>query len=687
MSNSVLIVEDEVLVARDIRARLERMGYTVAGTAAKGEDAIKLALSEKPDLILMDINLRGEMDGIEAATKINEARSIPVIFCTAYSNDEVLQRAKVTSPFGYVLKPFNNRELSINIEIALFKHKVERDLADTKQNLDATLKNVSDGVIAADAGGKIFLINPMAEKIVGCEAGAGFGMGIDDLFKLEAFESGQAVINLMSPETFAYWKQFSGIRQLLTRTDGRTVPIELSANFLDKDSNLTVITFRDISQQLGYEETIQKNAFFDGLTELPNRALFVDRLNRSINRRERDGQQGEFSVLFIGLDGFAVINEGFGHEVGDKVITEIGKRIREIIRDDDTVSRFSGDIFAVLLDPVDAVAESIQACQRITTVVREPIAVNDNTLNITASVGVVVNSGDYHSADEMLRDADTALHRAKTDAQGSYVVFDNAMYEDAVRFIDRKNGMQKALVEGVFDVQYQPIIDLETGQLSSMEALLRWPHPEEGMIPPEEFIPIAEATGLIMPLGEYVLRKVCNQIRSWGDMGLDGFRVAVNFSARQFETDVSALVQDAMASSGIKPSTLTIEITEGLAMKNVEHYTTMLEDLRRLGVNISMDDFGTGYSSLSYLKRFPLTTLKIDRSFIKDLHIDEDDKEITKAIIAMGQSLNLTTLAEGVENEEQLEILRDYGCDYIQGYYYSKPMPAAEMTEYLRSLE
>jgi len=333
------------------------------------------------------------------------------------------------------------------------------------------------------------------------------------------------------------------------------------------------------------------------------------------------------------------------------------------------------------------VAESIQACQRITTAVREPIAVNDNTLNITASVGVVVNSGDYHSADEMLRDADTALHRAKTDAQGSYVVFDNAMYEDAVRFIDRKNGMQKALVEGVFDVHYQPIIDLETGQLSSMEALLRWPHPEEGMIPPEEFIPIAEATGLIMPLGEYVLRKVCNQIRSWGDMGLDGFRVAVNFSARQFETDVSALVQDAMATSGIKPSTLTIEITEGLAMKNVEHYTTMLEDLRRLGVNISMDDFGTGYSSLSYLKRFPLTTLKIDRSFIKDLHIDEDDKEITKAIIAMGQSLNLTTLAEGVENEEQLEILRDYGCDYIQGYYYSKPMPAAEMTEYLRSLE
>jgi EAL domain-containing protein (putative c-di-GMP-specific phosphodiesterase class I) len=294
-----------------------------------------------------------------------------------------------------------------------------------------------------------------------------------------------------------------------------------------------------------------------------------------------------------------------------------------------------------------------------------------------------VNSGDYHSADEMLRDAGTALHRAKTDAQGSYVVFDNLMYEDALRFIDRKNDMQKALVEGVFDVYYQPIIDLKTGQLASMEALARWPHPKEGMIPPDEFIPIAEATGLIMPLGEFVLRKVCNQIRSWNDMGLDGFRVAVNFSARQFETDVLALVQAAMATSGILPSTLTIEITEGLAMKDVARNAIMLEDLRRLGVNISMDDFGTGYSSLSYLKRFPLATLKIDRSFIKDLETDEDDKEITKAIIAMGQSLNLATLAEGVENEAQLEILRGYGCDYIQGNYYGKPMPVADMTEYL----
>lgn len=682
-ASKILVVEDEVLVARDIQARLSRMGYEVVGTAGKGEEAVSMALEHDPDLVLMDINLRGDMDGIEAAIKINNAKSIPVIFCTAYSNDEVLERAKITSPFGYVLKPFDNRELEINIEIALFKHNVERDLAVTKMNLDATLNNVSDGVVAADADGKIFLINPTAEKVAGLENGRGLGKRLDEVLQLEAFENGQASINLMDPETFAYWKQFSGLRQRLMRTDGRSVPIELSANFLEEDSNLTVITFRDISQQLGYEETIQKNAFFDGLTELPNRALFVDRLDGSINRRKR-GRTEHFSALFIGLDGFAVINEGFGHDIGDMVINEVGERIAKTIRPDDTVSRFSGDIFAVLLDPVDAVTGSIQACQRILTAIQEPIAVNNSSLNLTASVGIAVNNGEYMSADEMIRDADTALHRAKTDAQGSYIVFDNEMYQDAVKFIDRKSGMQQAILEGAFDVHYQPIVDANTGRLSSMEALVRWPHPEEGMVSPKEFIPIAEATGLILPLGEFVLRTVCEQVRRWQALGFNGFRVAVNFSARQFETDVAALVREAMQASGIPPNSLALEITEGLAMKNLDRNTTMLNDLRQLGVHISMDDFGTGYSSLSYLKMFPLTTLKIDRSFIRDITENEDDQEITRAIIAMGQSLSLATLAEGVETEEQVKILRQYGCDYIQGYYYSKPLPACEMTEYLK---
>ena len=681
----VLVVEDEVLVARDIQARLNRMGHEVVGIAARGEDAVEMAFEHNPDLILMDINLRGDMDGIEAAVQINESRSIPIIFCSAYSNDEVLERAKVTSPFGYVLKPFDNRELEINIEIALFKHKVEHDLAEAKQKLDATLSNVSDGVIAADQEGRFYLVNPMAEKIAGIDQDDCVGKRLDEVLQLEAFEPGQAAINLMLPETFAYWKQFSGIRQRLIRVDGRAVPIELSANFLDDGGKLTVITLRDISQQLGYEEAIQRNAFFDGLTELPNRALFMDRLAGSINRRKRDGQPENFAVVFVDLDGFAVINEGFGHEVGDMIIHEVGQRISKTIRPDDTVARFSGDIFAVLLDPVDGVAGFIQACQRILNAIQEPVEVNGNILNLTATVGIVIDKGEHHSAEEMLRDGNTALHRAKVGSRGSYTVFDSAMYEDAVRFIDRKSGMQQAIVEGAFEVYYQPIIAVESGELASMEALARWPHPQNGMVSPEEFIPIAESTGLILPLGEFILRTVCNQISRWGDIGLSGFRVAVNFSARQFENDVVALVREAVQDAGIAPTTLALEITEGLVMKNLDRNTRILEDLKRLGVSICMDDFGTGYSSLSYLKRLPLNTLKIDQSFIKDIHENEDDQEITRAIIAMGQSMNMATLAEGVENAEQVEILRGYGCDYIQGYFYSKPLPADDMTDYLQN--
>ena len=678
----LLVVEDEVLVARDIQARLQRMGYEVVGTVARGEDAVSTALAESPDLILMDINLKGEMDGIEAATQINEVRSVPVIYCTAYSNDEVLERAKITSPFGYVLKPFDNRELEINIEIALFKHQVEQDLAKTKQNLDATLANVSDGVIAADQTGQVILINAVAESLTDWPEERSKNVMLDEVLVLEAFEPGQPAINLLNPETFVYWKQFSGMRQLLVRPDGTRIPIELSANSLDDGEQLTVVTFRDISQQLNYEETIQQNAFYDGLTELPNRSLFVDRLDSSIKRRKR-GRPDHFSVVFVDIDGFAVINEGLGHDVGDQIINEVGKRIAKTIRPDDTVSRFSGDIFALLLDPVDSAPGSIQATQRILDAIQDPIEVGGVHLNITATFGIAVNKGDYQTAEDMLRDANTALHRAKADAQGSYVVFDNAMYEDAVRFIDRKSGMQQALVAGEFEVYYQPIVSAQTGKLVSMEALLRWPHPQDGMISPNEFIPIAESTGLILPLGEFVLRSVCDQVRIWNDMGHDGFRVAVNVSVRQFELDLTDLLQRVLHDSGISPESIALEITEGIAMKNLERNSQMLSELKELGLSISMDDFGTGYSSLSYLKRFPLDTIKIDRSFINEIHESSDDQEITRAIIAMGQSVKLKTLAEGVETDEQLEILRSYGCDYIQGFFYGKPMTANDMTFYL----
>mgnify|MGYP000091237798 CR=1 FL=1 len=682
MPSTILVVEDEVLVARDIKSRLIRMGYEVLDTARKGAEAIEKALALKPDLVLMDIHLADEIDGIEAALRIRETIDVPVIFCTAYADEETLERAKISTPYGYVLKPFDNRELEINIEIALYKHNIEIDLNNTRRRLDATLTSISDGVIATDMAGQICLINPMAESITGWCQQSAINQNLGQVMPLQAFE---ATGRLMDTNNIANEEITSALRQVAVAHDGKLVPIEVSTNFIKSASEeLVVITFRDISKQIQYEQKIRHSAFYDDLTELPNRALFMNRLESSINRRKR-GFKDSFAAVLIDLDGFSPINEGLGHEMGDKLLSEVATRIAMTVRPDDTISRFSADVFAILLDPVDSAAGAIQACERIQRAIEKPIDLGSTTVDISATAGIVFDQELYNSAEEMVRDADTAIHRAKLDAKGAYVIFDNQMYQNALKFIERKSSMQQALNDKVFTVHYQPIVDTLTSKLVSMEALVRWKDPQEGYISPVEFIPIAEQTGLIMPLGEYVLRSVCEQIKVWEKEGFSGFSVAVNLSLRQFETDLPSIIESIMLETGVSASALSLEITEGIASKNVEQNVQMLQSLRSLGLSISIDDFGTGYSSLAYLKRFPLNTLKIDRSFIQDIESNEDDREITKAIIAMGQNLKLKVLAEGVENVEQLAILKSSGCDYIQGYYFSKPLPPNEVQPFLRN--
>lgn len=680
MTKSLLVVEDEVLVARDIKSRLTRMGYEVLGTAGKGAEAIEKALALRPDLVLMDIHLQDDIDGVDAAIKIRETYDVPIIFCTAYSNEETLERAKVSTPYGYVLKPFDNRELEINIEIALYKHRVEKDLTATRRRLDATLTSISEGVIVTDLKGKVCMFNPMAEKITGwCRQNAELS-SLSRVMPLRPIDEAgeQFDTGTLSPGNIVV-----NLRQRLVRANRDELPIEISTNVIQSAGDeLVVITFRDITRQLSYEEKIRHSAFFDDLTGLPNRSLFVDRLERAITRRER-GARDLFAVVFVDLDGFSTLNEGLGHDHGDKLLKIIGTRIEQTVRPDDTVSRFGADIFAVLLDPVDSAAGAIEACQRIQKVISTPIDLGDDVVDFSASCGIVLNRAGA-KAEELIRDADTALHRAKSDAKGAHIIFDDEMYRNALGFIKRKSSMQQALNDGVFEVYYQPIVDVHTEKLVSMEALVRWPHPTEGLVSPSEFIPIAERTGLILPLGEYVLRTVCRQISCWNHHDITGFKVAVNLSARQFENNVPDLVGGIIRETGISPSSLALEITEGIAMKNVDQNIRMLKELRALGLSISIDDFGTGYSSLAYLKRFPLNTLKIDRSFIQDITTNSDDREITRAIIAMGQNLGLKVLAEGVETEAQVDILRASSCDYIQGYYYSRPLPASQLIPYLR---
>jgi len=679
---TLVVVEDEILVARDIKARLTRMGYEVLATASRGEEAVENVLRLRPDLVLMDINIKGEMDGVDAALNIRAQYDVPVIFCTAYSNTETLQRAQVAGPYGYVLKPFDNREMEINIEIALYKHAVEKDLADTRRHLDATLENVSDGVISADMQGRILMLNPVAEALTGWSQDEARASTLTEVLRLLPFSPEDAELDLvelsrsLSPDRRG--------RQRIRNKQGGVLPVEIAVSInRSLDADLMVITFRDISQQLDYEEEIRRSAFFDPLTGLPNRTLFMDHLEIALRRRS-GSDQTLFAVMFIGLDNFSAITSGLGHEQGDQVLREIGQRIASTVGTKDTVSRFTGDKFALLLDPVDTAAEAIEVCRNIQAAIRPPLSVQGTTMDLTASIGLVLHHDGYHTTAEIIRDADNAIHRAKLEGAGSQVMFDSHMYETALTFLQLKSGMEQALLDGAFEIYYQPIVDAVTEKMVSMEALVRWWHPTRGIISPADFIPIAEKTGLIVLLGEFVLRAVCQQLRSWQLAGCQGFQVAVNLSARQFDGHLVALVRDVVRETGISPSALILEITEGVVMQDIERTIVILKELHAMGIGISIDDFGTGYSSLAYLNRLPLNTLKIDQSFIQNITTSADGREITRAIIALGHNLNLKVLAEGVETNEQLQWLKSSGCVYIQGYYYCRPLPAAQLLSELQ---
>ena len=686
MAAKVLVIEGQALVARDLQARLESMGYEVVGIATEAEEAVNMAAERNPDLVLMDLNPRNDIDGVQAAVEINRRRSIPIIFSTAYSSGRILERGRVASPQGYVLKPFDNRELGISIEAALVRHGVEKELREAKQGLEATLANVSDGVMAADADGVIFLVNPMAEQVAGLQPGEGLGKKLDEVLQFEAIEGGRAPLNLLNPGEFASWKQVSDIRHRLIRADGVALPIELNVSFPGKVSKIIVVTFRDISRQLGYEAAIRKDAFFDSLTELPGRALFEDRLSVSIDHRISGGEAGKFAVLLIGLDEFVVVTEVLGDDAGGRVIGDIGRRIVEAVRPGDTVSWFGEDTFAVLLDPVESSVEVIEACESVVDSIRQPMEVDGRRINVTAFIGIAIDHNNYATVDEVMRDADTALTGARTRTRGACVVSNQTMHRDARQFIETSSGIQEAMIAGSLEIYYQSVLAVETEKLIGMTSQLKWYLPGGSPLSRDEQMSIAEAAGLTQPLGAFLLRSVCHQMSKWHGMGFDWFRVTVSVSALQFESDIVTLVREALDAAALSPSILNLEISGELAMDNPDRNASLLRELELMGVSISMADFGTGHAPLFYLRRFPLASLKISRSLIEGLHDNEYDRELTRAIIEMGKSLHLTTMAEGVTNREQVHILRRYGCDQMQGLFCGESHLAEDMTRHLRTL-
>jgi diguanylate cyclase (GGDEF)-like protein len=455
----------------------------------------------------------------------------------------------------------------------------------------------------------------------------------------------------------------------------------------------------EISQRKIAEERIRYMAYFDNLTGLPNRQYLSERLDEALREARRDDSL--LALLFIDLDHFKEINDSFGHSTGDMLLGSVAQRLTECVRSSDdvttlnsetrdetvlhTVSRQGGDEFTILLTQV---ANSFDACRvatRILTAMKEPFSLNRRDVVVGASIGIAVFPHDGDDTDVLLKHADTAMYHAKKSGRNDYACFSESMKEEALRKLTLEGDLRKAIERKEFELYYQPKIDSQTDRVCGLEVLIRWRHPERGMVSPVEFIPVAEETGLIVPIGEWVLRVACSQTRTWHNSGVHNLPISVNVSSRQFRKNaLMETVTEILAESGMAPRQLELEVTETTMLQDEDEAVTALLRLKELGIQVALDDFGTGYSSLSYVRRLPLDTIKIDRSFVKELGQDSESASIVTAIIAMAHSLGLRVVAEGVETEQQADFLRSQGCEELQGFLYSEPVPAAAIPALLK---
>jgi diguanylate cyclase (GGDEF)-like protein/PAS domain S-box-containing protein len=469
----------------------------------------------------------------------------------------------------------------------------------------------------------------------------------------------------------------------LRRDDG--VPLWVLQNVVlvgDTISGVIHVTVVDISDRKRAEEQIEFHAYHDVLTALPNRKLFTDRLRHSLSRAKRAGRS--LAVMFIDIDHFKTINDTLGHTAGDDLLLEMARRLRACVRDDDTVARLGGDEFTIILAELRHPEDAVAVAQKILDTVQLPLTISGMPIVVTASVGISLYPVDGADPEALLRNADSAMYRAKEAGRNTYQLCTDEMKQRAMDRLSVESRLRTAVRDETLMLAYQPQINLVTGRTIGVEALVRWNDPERGVMEPAAFIPIAEESRLIVPLGEWVLRTACKQTKEWHDAGSGPVRIAVNLSARQFQQhDLVAMVESALQNASLSPSSLELEITETTAMQNAEVTVETLRSLRELGVGISIDDFGMGYSSLNYLRRFPITGVKIDRAFVSDVTTNDGDAAIVSAVIGMARNLRLRVTAEGVETAEQFAFLRSRECDEAQGFYFGRPVYAAEMTRAL----
>ncbi|BCA78992.1 EAL domain-containing protein [Desulfuromonas sp. AOP6] len=669
---------DADLTRRYLAQHAPHISLDVVGTGTEVLECLPAepTVTSPYDVVLLDYRMPG-LDALEVTKALRQERglSIPIVLVTGHGSEEVAIQALRLGADDYLVKQEGYLQ-----KLSMVLENVQKQAALTTaevryRNLFASMR---DAIIITDLSRTIIDVNqPALRTLFGYEAEEVLGQSSAILYAdHDHFEqTGWAIFNRhdLVPGKL--------LETRFRRKSGEVFHGELSALKLKNDKNDPVGNIgiiRDITERKLYEEKLKHLATHDELTGLANRPLLLDRLEQSLHYARRSGCL--VGVLLFDLDRFKVINDSLGHAFGDKLLCTLAKRLMHLVREADTVARLGGDEFVILLAEVAEPEDVGLVASKILQHLAEPLWVDNREILVTASLGISLYPKDSDDGATLIRNADMAMYRAKKNKRNSFAFYSPEMNQRILETLELEGALRQALERKEFCLHYQPQVDLASGHIVGCEALVRWQHPERGMVPPDDFIPLAEETGLIVPLGTWVLGEACRQARDWQEQGLLGLSVAVNISGRQFrEPDFVATVERICQESGLEPQFLELEITESVVMENVESAIMTWADLKLLGVSLSIDDFGTGYSSLSYLKQFPIHSLKIDRSFVCDIVTDSNDAAIASSVIALAHTMGLKVVGEGIEAEEQLQFLKEKGCDMGQGYLFSRPLPVEEI--------
>ncbi len=701
VKRKILIVDDTPDNLRLLDKTLTNQGYEVQ-CAINGELALIGAGAEVPDLILLDIKMPG-LDGYQVCQRLKaqaQTCEIPVIFLSAL--DEAIDKVKAFTVGGvdYITKPFQIEEVLARVEnqlalqaakkeITLLNAELEQrinqrteqlkranaELTESEEQFRLTFEMAPIGIAIQTLDGKFIRVNKAFCETSGYtseELLEKTWMDIshpDDIavalaYHQKLYQGEIWDFQIESRHLTRDGKVVYGILQVAVVRDAEQKPVHLISQFLD------------ISARKLAEDKLFFDALHDDLTNLPNRNLLMERLELALKQSQRQTDY-LFAVMFIDLDRFKIVNDSLGHEVGDQLLVAIAHKLQTLIRATDIVARLGGDEFIILLDHLQDINDAIRIAERICLELNSPFLIENRQVFTTASIGIVLSSPDYQAASELLRDADIAMYRAKEAGKARYEIFDRVMHAHAVNQLQLESDLRDAIAHQELLVNYQPIISLTTGKLTGFEALLRWEHPSRGFVSPAEFIPIAEETGLIITIGEWILREACRQLHTWQlqHQLSNSLTISVNLSSKQLrEPTLITKIEQIINETKLNSSCLKLELTESMLIDNIEAVISTMSQLRGKEIHLSIDDFGTGFSCLSYLHRFPINTLKIDRSFVNRIGEENENLGIVKTIITLAHELGMDAIAEGVETQQQVNQLKALGCDQAQGYFFSKPL-------------